>query len=157
MRRAYLACPPCFRKFRLGSPAGPEQRDAFEKVIDKALTGDDVDFPALVARQKITRPAYQAYTGERIPTRVHFDNDSSDTRTVIEIETEDRVGLLYSISETLSDLELDISGAKISTEKGAAIDSFYVHEFDGGKVLIPERHRAIERKLRSAIGSLVAG
>ncbi len=142
---------------RLGSPAGPEQRDAFEKVIGKALTGDDVDFPALIARQKISRPAYQAYTGERIPTRVHFDNDSSDTRTVIEIETEDRVGLLYSISETLSDLELDISGAKISTEKGAAIDSFYVHEFDGGKVLIPERHRAIERKLRSSIGSLVAG
>jgi len=139
---------------RTGSLAGSEQRDTFEKVIYKALAGEEVDFPALIARQKITRPAYQAYTGERIPTRIHFDNDSSDTRTVIEIETEDRIGLLYTISEALSDLDLDISGAKISTEKGAAIDSFYVREFDGGKVLLPERQRAIERRLRQAIGSL---
>ncbi|MGH7970195.1 MAG: HD domain-containing protein, partial [Limisphaerales bacterium] len=142
---------------RTGSLAGPEQRENFEKVIHKALTGDDVDFPALIARQKITRPAYQAYTGERIPTRIHFDNDSSDTRTVIEIETEDRIGLLYTISEALSALELDVSGAKIATEKGAAIDSFYLREFDGEKVVAPERHRAIERGLRHAIGGVDAG
>ena len=139
---------------RTGSLAGTEQRDAFDKVINRALTGEEVDFPSLIARQKITRPAYQAYTGERIPTRIHFDNESSDTRTVIEIETEDRIGLLYVISETLSDLELDISGAKINTEKGAAIDSFYVREFDGGKVLAPERHRVIERQLRQSIAKL---
>jgi len=139
---------------RTGSLAGAEQRETFEKVIHKTLTGEDVDFPALIGRQKITRPAFQAYLGERLPTRVHFDNDSSDTRTVIEIETEDRVGLLYIISETLSELELDISGAKINTEKGAAIDSFYVREFDGGKVLASDRQRAIERELRRAIGSL---
>ena len=58
-----------------------------------------MDFQALIARQKITRPLYQAYTGERMPTRIDFDNDASDTRTVIEIETEDRLGLLYAISQ----------------------------------------------------------
>ena len=110
----------------------------------------------MIARKQIARTAYQAYTGERIPTRVEFDNDSSETRTVIEIETEDRIGLLYSISQVLSELELDISAAKISTEKGAAIDSFYVREFDGCKVLLPVRHQAIERKLRQAISSLDA-
>ena len=46
----------------------------------------------------MTRPLYQAYTGERIPTQVRFDNESSDTRTLIEIETEDRLGLLYGAS-----------------------------------------------------------
>jgi [protein-PII] uridylyltransferase len=141
---------------RTGSLADTEQREAFEKVIYRALTGEEVDYPSLIARQKISRPAYQAYTGERIPTRIHFDNESSDTRTVIEIETEDRIGLLYIISETLSDLQLDISGAKINTEKGAAIDSFYVRELDGGKVLTPERHRAIERQLRHSIAQLVS-
>jgi [protein-PII] uridylyltransferase len=73
---------------------------------------------------------------------------------VIEIETEDRVGLLYSISEQLSELALDISGAKISTERGAAIDSFYVREFDGTKVVAQERQRAIQARLRSAITEL---
>jgi [protein-PII] uridylyltransferase len=113
-----------------------------------------VDFPALIARQKITRPLYQAYTGERIPTRIYFDSDASEARTLIEIETEDRIGLLYTISQTLTELALDISAAKICTEKGAAIDSFYVRELDGRKILSPERHDAIERKLRHAIHSL---
>ena len=89
-----------------------------------------------------------------LATGIRFDNEASEERTLIEIETEDRIGLLYTISQTLSELELDISAAKISTEKGAAIDTFYVREVDGGKILAPERHRAIERKLRHAIHAL---
>jgi [protein-PII] uridylyltransferase len=68
-----------------------------------------------------------------MPTRIYFDNDTSANRTVLEIETEDRVGLLHVISEALTELNLDISLAKISTEKGAAIDTFYVCEQDGPK------------------------
>jgi [protein-PII] uridylyltransferase len=141
---------------KTGSLADREQRDKFEAVLNKALSGEEVDFPSLIAKQKITRPLYQAYTGERIPTHVRFDNEASETRTVIEIETEDRLGLLYAISQTLSELELYIAGAKISTEKGAAIDTFYVRELDGAKVLGPERHRSIERKLRHAVHALDA-
>jgi [protein-PII] uridylyltransferase len=139
---------------RSGSLAGAEQRDTFEKVIQRALTGEEVDFRALIGRQKIPRPVYEAYTGERMPTRISFDNESSDTRTLIEIETEDRVGLLYTISCVLTELELDISAAKINTEKGAALDSFYVRDCDGGKMLVPERWQACERKLRHAISEL---
>jgi [protein-PII] uridylyltransferase len=139
---------------RTGNLAGTDQRDKFEAVLNKALTGEEVDFHGLIARQKITRPVYHAYTGERIMTHVRFDNEGSETRTLIEIENEDRIGLLYMISQTLSELDLDISAAKISTEKGAAIDSFYVREMDGTKVLAPERQRAIERKLRHAIHEL---
>ena len=95
-----------------------------------------------------------AYAGERIPTRIHFDNEASETRTLLEIETEDRIGLLYAISQKLSELDLDISAARISTEKGAAIDSFYVREEDESKVLAPERHHSIERRLRHAIHAL---
>ena len=137
-----------------GGLAGPEQREQFEKVLYKALTGEEVDFPLLIAKQKIARPLYQAYSGERIPTEIRFDNDSSELRTIIEVETEDRIGLLYTISQALAELALDISAAKISTEKGAAIDSFYVRELNGEKILEPERHRSIERKLRQAIHTL---
>jgi [protein-PII] uridylyltransferase len=70
------------------------------------------------------------------------------------VETEDRLGLLYTISQVLTDMDLDIVGAKICTERGAAIDSFYVRELDGQKVLIPERHRAIEQKVQQAISGL---
>jgi [protein-PII] uridylyltransferase len=139
-----------------GNLAGPDQRHRFENVLHKALSGEEVDFPALIGRQRITRPLYQAYTGEQIPTQIRLDNEASDMRTVVEIETEDRIGLLYCISQTLTELALDISAAKICTERGAAIDSFYVRELSGGKVLDPERQRAIEEELRHAIHSLDA-
>jgi [protein-PII] uridylyltransferase len=139
---------------RTGNLAGMDQRVTFQEIINKALTGEDLDFHALIAKKKLSRPVYQAYLGERIATRIGFDNDSSDTRTVIEIETEDRIGLLYAISQQLSELDLDISGAKISTDRGAAIDSFYIREIDGTKVVAPERQRAIEQKLRQAIAEL---
>ncbi len=139
---------------RTGNLASVEQRDHFEKILARALTGEEVDFHALIARQKITRPLYQAYTGERIPTRIHLDNNASDTRTLIEIETEDRVGLLYVIAQTLAALAVDITAAKICTEKGAAIDTFYVREVGGQKILSPDRQHAIERKLHHAIHAL---
>jgi len=142
---------------KTGNLGATDQRDHFEKVLYKALIGEELDFHALIARQKVTRPFYHAYTGERIPTQIRFDNESSDTRTLIEVETEDRLGLLYMISQTLAELDLDISAAKISTEKGAAIDSFYVRELDGQKIIAVDRQRAIERKLRHAINSLQAG
>ena len=141
---------------KTGSLAGAEQRDKFEHVLNKALTGIEVDFPALIAKQKISRPLYQPYIGERIGTRVHFDNEVSESRTLLEVETEDRLGLLYTISQTLSELDVDISAAKICTEKGAAIDSFYLRELEGTKILAPERQRSLERKLRHSIHALDA-
>jgi [protein-PII] uridylyltransferase len=144
----------CVTDARTDGVAEREQREKFESLLEKALTGDDVDFPALIARQRITKAGYQAYTGERIPTQIRFDNESSDSRTVIEIEAEDRIGLLYAISQSLSEINVNIAGAKILTEKGAAIDSFYVREKDDGKITAAERHRSIEHKLRHAIHAL---
>lgn len=142
---------------KTGSLADRNQRDEFEKLLNKALTGQEMDFHPLIARHKVNRPLYQAYTGEQMPTRIHFDNEASEARTLIEIETEDRVGLLYAISEVMAEFDLDISAAKILTEKGAAIDSFYVRELDGGKILELERQQAIERKLQQAIRWLDEG
>jgi [protein-PII] uridylyltransferase len=139
---------------RSGNLAGPEQRDRFESLLNEALTTANVDLEELIGRQRFARPTYHAYTGERIATQVRFDNDISDTRTVIEIETEDRLGLLYAISQTFCELNLDIYAAKILTEKGAAIDTFYVAETDQGKISEAERERGIERKLRQAINRL---
>jgi [protein-PII] uridylyltransferase len=141
---------------RTGHMAEAEQRQRFERLLEQLLTGQRVDLPALIARQQTLRPLYQAYTGERIPTRIRFDNDLSESRTVIEIETEDRIGLLYALAQTLTALRLDISTARICTERGAAMDSFYVQEFGGGKVTAPERQREIESALRRAMDGLDA-
>jgi [protein-PII] uridylyltransferase len=54
----------------------------------------------------------------------------------------------------LTGLGLNISAARICTEKGAAIDSFYVGELDGRKIVETARQKEIERALRDAIGGL---
>jgi [protein-PII] uridylyltransferase len=138
---------------RTGSLAEKDQREKFSDLLEEVLTGEEVDFRALIAKQS-ARSNYSAYLGERIGTQINFDNDASDERTVIEIETEDRLGLLYIISQTLAELHLDIAAARIVTERGAAIDSFYVSDVDDGKIVAPERLKLIEKKLIEAIGSL---
>ena len=141
---------------RTGSLATREQHEKFDTLLAKVLTGEEVDLHGLIARQREIRTTYQAYAGERMETQIRFDNEASELRTLIEIETEDRLGLLYAISETFAELALDISAARIVTERGAAIDSFYVCELDGQKLLATERQAEIRTKLCSAIGTLEA-
>ena len=62
--------------------------------------------------------------------------------------------LLYAISAALVDLHLDLILAKIVTERGAAIDSFYVTEIGGGKILDADRRDAVARYIQDAISNL---
>ncbi len=139
---------------RTGALASREQREKFEGLLAKILTGGEADLPALIERQRIAQTSYQAYAGERMATQIHFDNDASDARTLLEIETEDRLGLLYTISRTFAELRLDISAARIVTERGAAIDSFYLSDADGGKLVSPVRRDHVAQQLRAALGRL---
>ena len=141
---------------RTGNLATREQREQFTGLLESVLTSDEVDLRSLIALQTSARSSYSAYLGERIGTQINFDNEASDDRTLIEIETEDRLGLLFVISQTFAELSLDISAARIVTERGAALDSFYVRELGGGKINSPARLLAVEKKLRTAIGQLEA-
>ena len=139
---------------KTGALANKDEREKFEEVLRKALTGEAVDFAVLIARHKVSRPLYQSYEGDRMQTLVSFDNEASESRTVIEVETEDRLGLLHAIAQALGEVNLNISAARIVTEKGAAIDTFYVSEQDGRRILDPGRQEFIERKIRDAINRL---
>ncbi len=140
---------------RTGTLADREQREKFSALLERVLTGEEVDLQTLIARQTSARSAYSAYLGERLETQIRFDNDASDERTLIEIETEDRLGLLYTISQMMAELKLDISAARIVTERGAAIDSFYVRDVDdGSKIISPERLKEISAQLSAAISRL---
>ena len=131
-------------------------RDEFEKVLLQVLADENPDLPALIARQRTARPLYQSHEGERIPTRISIDNNSSTTRTIIEVETEDRIGLLYTIAQVFAELQFDIGVAKILTEKGAAVDTFYVTDILGHKIEEAAALKLIERRLRESIAALDA-
>jgi [protein-PII] uridylyltransferase len=125
-----------------------EEKDTFEKILNQVLTGTAVDFPALIEKKKTLNRIYQSLDGERIPTSIGFDNENSTNCTILDIEIEDRIGLLYFISQTMAELGLDISLAKILTEKGAAIDTFYITTWDKQKITDLDQQKFIEARLR---------
>ena len=136
-----------------GLPTRKEEREKCERLLLDALA-HGLDLTPLITPRSSFAPLYHSLEGEHIPTAIRFDNEASASRTVIDLETEDQVGLLYAVSRALSELALDISLAKICTEKGAAVDSFYVSEMDGSRILAPERQGEIERTLRATIARL---
>ena len=68
-------------------------------------------------------------------TQVNVDNQSSDFFTLIEVFTDDHIGLLYQITHTLFTLGIDIRIAKIATKGDQVADIFYVLDLEGQKVL----------------------
>jgi [protein-PII] uridylyltransferase len=84
-----------------------------------------------------------------VPTEIRIHDDSTQA-TIVEVFTRDRVGVLYAITQTLADLGLDISLAKVSTEGEKVADVFYVMR--GGQRIVDEgeRERLVAR-LRTAV------
>jgi [protein-PII] uridylyltransferase len=136
---------------RTGQLANREEREKFEYLVQNLLTGAPLDLPALIAKVRPAAAIYKSLDGERIPTLVELDNATSATRTIVDLQAEDRVGLLYDVSRALLESNVQIHLAKILTEKGAAIDTFYIAERDGSKVLDPERQQAFKYRLRQAV------
>lgn len=134
-----------------GRVPSTEAREQFEGLLIEALRQDEFDLDALIRRRRRVTPLYQAPPGEPVPTLIRINNDEAATATVIDLETEDRVGLLYALATAFAELGVDIRLAKITTGKGGAFDTFYVTDGDGEKITQPARLRELERRLRAAL------
>jgi [protein-PII] uridylyltransferase len=82
---------------------------------------------------------------------VEFDNETSDSFTIIDITARDMVGFLYRVTKTLYDLNLDIGSAKIVTEGVRVMDSFYVTDLLRQKILDSDRLHKIKETLLDVI------
>ena len=86
------------------------------------------------------------------PVRAYLDNDSDPNFTVIEIQAIDRIGLLHDLLYTINKHGLDTIHARIATEKGAALDTFYVQTADeGGKLNKIDRLAALQESLEGVL------
>jgi [protein-PII] uridylyltransferase len=91
--------------------------------------------------EKRRRPAAQA----RIAPTITFDNELSETSTLVEIVAEDRPGLLYDLTNAISIQGANIEVVLIDTEAHRALDVFYVTA-NGGK-LSSERMTELKARL----------
>lgn len=151
---------------------GAEHRDRIIGALDGIWHGNG-DFETPQEHEE-TR---QSGSGRRnLPLEVVIDNDGSDAATIIDIRSNDRVGLLHSIADAFYKLDIDVRIAKISSEGFTVMDSFYVAESserkvskanrieeikntfyvteaDGGKVTDPQRAEEIKKALTNCLGS----
>ena len=141
--------------FRVSEVGGhqPVKSDRWPKIEETLREGIEgrLDVADAVERWriKIRRPRRRT-TRPPVQPSVRFDSESSATSTVVEVRAEDAPGLAYRISSTLAQLGLDITFAKIATDKNNALDVFYVTDSDGQK-LLPTFMPAVEAALIDAL------
>jgi len=82
-----------------------------------------------------------------IEPEVMIDNTLSNRYTVLEVSGLDRPGLLYDLTSALSKLNLNIGSAHIVTFGEKAVDSFYITDLTGAKIVASARQSAIRRHL----------
>ena len=111
---------------------------------------------AIAARLSDRMKTYHLQSSQRFPERVvgtdvKIDNDTSSTATVIEVSAPNGMGLLYQITRALSSLDLNILSAKVQTLGADVVDSFYVLD-NGGKKIVDQTHaEEIREAVRHAI------
>lgn len=94
---------------------------------------------------------YQSKEALKRPSKVDIDNSSSDFYTIIEVHAQDRIGLLYTITRVMHDLNLDIHLAKVSTNVDKVIDVFYVWDIFGQKLSDEEQINDIKKAILAAL------
>ncbi len=87
----------------------------------------------------------------QVPPRALIDNKASATHTVIEVNGRDRPGLLYALTRAITDLNLQISSAKISTYGERVVDVFYVKDVFGMKIEHMTKLKSIRERLLAVL------
>jgi len=141
---------------------GPVQsataQEKFARTIEEALVNNKDLLPEIQAQaKKIAATRYlSAPSGEALhssfPPTVDVYHELSMQRTIVEIQARDQIGLLYRLAKTISDHGFDITFARIGTERGVAIDTFYIEGANHEPIEDPGRLHG----LRDALNDVIA-
>jgi [protein-PII] uridylyltransferase len=127
----------------------PEEIATVESVLRIALEGEGFDMEPLLSNVRRTGTIRSPEID--FPTQITIENKSHPASTLIQVETPDRLGLLYDLVACLGRNNVYIALARISTDKGAAIDTFYVTDaITRGKIIDTKRIDQLQQELTAA-------
>jgi [protein-PII] uridylyltransferase len=141
--------------FQVQPPLDPLfEEETWEKVHEQLLKAIQGKL-SLDYRLAQKKPALQLTSGPKTQaeSQVVIDNQGSDFYTILEIYSQDRLGLLYTITKTLFEIELNIHFAKISTKVDQVVDVFYVADLEGQKIWDEERMEEVKKAILFALKS----
>src|SRR5438270_10733979 len=141
----FRVCDPRFR-----AVTDKQDQALVESTLRSALIDPDFDFAPLLERAR-HRTARHSRHGLDFPTRVSVENKTHPAYTLVQIQTPDRLGLLYELLFAFGQENVSIALSRISTEKGAAIDTFYVaDQTTRGKITDSSRIAGLLQRLQQA-------
>lgn len=106
----------------------------------------------LVASRPATASILEGPRPKVPPTEVKVHNNITPNLTVIDVFTEDRPGVLYTIADVLFTEKLDIQRSKVGVEADRVADIFYVRDsVTRGQLTDPERIEGLITALKTAL------
>jgi [protein-PII] uridylyltransferase len=127
--------------------------DKVQAMVEAVFTGKEIDLAAQIAKHTAQQGSQPPLEWQReFPIRVHVSNELHPDYTTVEIQALDRIGLLWSIFQSIGRLGLEITHARINTEKGAAIDTLYVAGSDGRKITDANVLRELADRVSEVVG-----
>lgn len=130
-------------------------QELFEQTVETSLVSDRDLYPEILAQ---TKKQVRRYTLNRndgphtsFPPSVEVYHELSMKRTIVEIQAPDQIGLLYLVSRAISNQGFDITFSRIGTERGIAIDTFYIESSDPEKPADQDRLHALRDVLKEII------
>jgi len=128
-----------------------------EARLAESLMEPEYDFSPLIdadARMRTYRMSQEA----DLPTRILIENIAHPIYSLVEVQTPDRLGLLYSLLRAFGDAGISIALSRITTEREVALDTFYVTGRDGGKISDQSAIRKLQKLLHlAATGQELSG
>ena len=111
-----------------GVVTGRKSRETFRSRLDQALIEDKDLLPEIHERE--ARIQSKSKSKDMLPApfppSVDVYHELSLKQTIIEVHASDCIGLLYQLSRLIAIKGFDISFARIATERGVAMDTFYI-------------------------------
>ena len=124
----------------------PSDRERFKRSLREILRGEAPLDPLLQSRVKADLKPVKL----TVETRLLFNNECSQRSTLLEVVTQDRPGLLHTVSSVLANEGCSIEIALIHTEGPLAHDVFYLTRH--GQKLSDEQCHEIEWALSAELG-----
>ncbi len=145
------------RKEPDGAVTEESRIQAIGRDLEAVLSGR-IAVEDLVAKRPGASPLYQRAKPKVPRTEVNVDNDASRTFTIVEVFTEDKPGVLYTITHTLAEQGLDIHRSRVGVAADRVADIFYVRdEATGEKVEDDDRIAALSAALMDALADAQPG
>ncbi len=140
----------------LNPVTSPREIERIQDLMDEeyGIKECEIDFSALIEQQEAPSVIEADPPNFDIPQRIYLSNSDEEVATILEVQAQDRIGLLYDIFTILGEMNIQVLHARISTQAGAAIDRFHIVDaMSEKKITDDSRLTNLNKQLSSCLES----